>query len=771
MNRTLSVLNEKLSNQVKVDKKFRITKELIMQISLVLFFSLLVFSVKYNLGIVYIAPFIYFLLLYNTRQAYYTIATISLISLLINYLLFFSVLIGFISLILLIHFNRHKTMNIFFVVFASLFSYLFNTLVKIIELNFFYVALIILLNLAFFTIYNKAFEINHQKKDLLFKEDILAILTFVFNIALSLFTININFFNVGYGFILLMILTLGILTNKVNVIIFSLFSYSILSFSKLNLMGIEVIPFLGLVSAFFPQDKIGIKTFVSFMIAPILYYLGLLTGDVLFTFYTVMIVNIIFYFVFSFNYHVMNNILTPKYEDAKYYQIYVENFREDVSRRLLNFAELFNAFANKSFETNNELIKLDEAIDEMIENHCKNCLKKELCHNVNYIKTYNYFSQLLKEGDKILRADKKRFLDLFGMFCLNAFDVINTAIELNQEYLLGNNSHKHDNLLFQSQLKGLARILQDYAIEVNTDYDSDTIKIEKMRDKMIKLGIDIVFLKVNNIKTKNIDIDFGIRNYEEKYDYLITNLLSDLLKEEIEITNIKVGRSVRKIKITSKKLFDLEFGTSYIGKDGSRISGDNYFKCEMHNGNTIIALSDGMGNGYSAHIESKSTLELLNKMLMTGADDYTAVSIINTLLSLKEYNERFSTLDFVTINKSSGVIEFYKIGSAPSFIIRGNRVIRIDNENLPVGITKDIDKVTFNLDVYDIVVIVSDGVVERFNNINKFEKILVSIMRNNSNQMARDIIRCAINEFGGKIADDMTVIVVKVMQAKNKVVA
>ena len=57
-----------------------------------------------------------------------------------------------------------------------------------------------------------------------------------------------------------------------------------------------------------------------------------------------------------------------------------------------------------------------------------------------------------------------------------------------------------------------------------------------------------------------------------------------------------------------------------------------------------------MGNGYSAHIESKSTLELLNKMLMTGADDHTAVSIINTLLSLKEYNERFSTLDFVAIN-------------------------------------------------------------------------------------------------------------------------
>jgi len=191
----------------------------------------------------------------------------------------------------------------------------------------------------------------------------------------------------------------------------------------------------------------------------------------------------------------------------------------------------------------------------------------------------------------------------------------------------------------------------------------------------------------------------------------------------------------------------------------------------MHNGNTIIALSDGMGNGYSAHIESKSTLELLNKMLTTGADDHTAVSIINTLLSLKEYNERFSTLDFITINKSNGTIDFYKIGSAPSFIIRGNRIIRIDNENLPIGITEEIDKITFSLDINDVVVVVSDGVVERFNNINKFEKIIVNMLRNNSIQMARDIIRASISEFKGKIADDMTVIVIKINQVKNKVVA
>jgi hypothetical protein len=120
------------------------------------------------------------------------------------------------------------------------------------------------------------------------------------------------------------------------------------------------------------------------------------------------------------------------------------------------------------------------------------------------------------------------------MFCFNAFDVINSAIELNQEYLLGNKKHNNSSLLFQSQLKGLANILQEYAIEVNTDYESDTIKMEKIRDKLIKLGINIAYLKINNIKEKNIDLDFGIRGFDESYIHLIGDLINDILKEEVE---------------------------------------------------------------------------------------------------------------------------------------------------------------------------------------------------------------------------------------------
>jgi len=174
-----------------------------------------------------------------------------------------------------------------------------------------------------------------------------------------------------------------------------------------------------------------------------------------------------------------------------------------------------------------------------------------------------------------------------------------------------------------------------------------------------------------------------------------------------------------------------------------------------------------MGTGYSAHVESKTTLELLNKMLDTGADDEMSVSVINTLVSLKEYKERFSTLDYLVINRGIKTVDFYKIGSAPSFIIRGNKVIRIDNDNLPIGFSETLDKVSIDLEIGDIIVVVSDGVVDRLNNLAKFENILTKLAKNTPIQMAHDIIQVVIKENKGKILDDMTAIVLKVTKTNE----
>ena len=55
-----------------------------------------------------------------------------------------------------------------------------------------------------------------------------------------------------------------------------------------------------------------------------------------------------------------------------------------------------------------------------------------------------------------------------------------------------------------------------------------------------------------------------------------------------------------------------------------------------------------------------------------------------------------------------------KIGSSPSFIKRGNEVIQIESNNLPIGIIEhvDLETVTERLQSDDLLIMMSDGIFD-----------------------------------------------------------
>ena len=63
----------------------------------------------------------------------------------------------------------------------------------------------------------------------------------------------------------------------------------------------------------------------------------------------------------------------------------------------------------------------------------------------------------------------------------------------------------------------------------------------------------------------------------------------------------------------SAKKYVIEHGIAHAAKDGGLVSGDSYSTMELGAGKYAIAISDGMGNGERAHVESKETFKLLSK--------------------------------------------------------------------------------------------------------------------------------------------------------------
>jgi stage II sporulation protein E len=143
--------------------------------------------------------------------------------------------------------------------------------------------------------------------------------------------------------------------------------------------------------------------------------------------------------------------------------------------------------------------------------------------------------------------------------------------------------------------------------------------------------------------------------------------------------------------------------------------GDSSAVFENPDGMLYSVISDGMGSGRDAALTSGICVMFMQKMLLSGADCRTAISLLGAFLRNKgsgSVHECSATLDVMELDTVMGKAVFYKSGAAPTFVMREGRVYKLESRNLPLGIIKDTDtkKLSFEIDDGDIIVMVSDGV-------------------------------------------------------------
>ncbi|MDB5085150.1 MAG: spoIIE, partial [Bacilli bacterium] len=205
-------------------------------------------------------------------------------------------------------------------------------------------------------------------------------------------------------------------------------------------------------------------------------------------------------------------------------------------------------------------------------------------------------------------------------------------------------------------------------------------------------------------------------------------------------------------------------------KDGKVLSGDSFTMLDVGNGKYAVAVSDGMGNGERAMQESSAAIRLLGQLLKAGFDEQTAIKTVNSVLLLRSQEEMFTTLDLALIDLFTARTEFLKIGSAPSFIKRGQTVKAIRGENVPIGILQEIDIQTLEIELQagDLLVLLSDGILEAPRHVEDREQWLrhqiEQFQSQDPQQVADLLMELAVRVNGGRISDDMTVVVARVDQ-------
>lgn len=294
-------------------------------------------------------------------------------------------------------------------------------------------------------------------------------------------------------------------------------------------------------------------------------------------------------------------------------------------------------------------------------------------------------------------------------------------------------------------------------------YDFD-IQLNQITNELEYLNIRYPEIKIKSLYPKLIKLDVLINSPPKDLTILsIQTILENILNEPLRlIVENKKGRQT-KIKVYSSSAFKINHGVSYVGKDGNKISGDSYIYENFVNGQTLIAVSDGMGNGEAAYKESSEALTILKCLLSFNIPVKTAIQVLQNLKQHSNTSERFFSLDICIIDRERQRATFYKRGATPTFLIRDNQLESISIAQLPVGVMadQDIEQVTISLEENDLIIMCSDGILDQYRDENEFEQTILSQTGKPPKLIAKSVLQGTVNKTRGKIKDDMLILAIE----------
>ena len=245
----------------------------------------------------------------------------------------------------------------------------------------------------------------------------------------------------------------------------------------------------------------------------------------------------------------------------------------------------------------------------------------------------------------------------------------------------------------------------------------------------------------------------------------LTRALSQALMREFEMPSVSQAGDETLIRLCQRAPFRLETGMAQRAAQKNALCGDASTVFSDGQGHQLLLLSDGMGSGARAAVDSAMVSGLMTRLLTGGFGYDCALGIVNCALLFKSEDESLATVDLTAFDCYSGSCEFYKAGAPVTLIRKDARIARADCGSFPAGILRQVsfDRSQCELDEGDIVVMVSDGLT--FDGDQWLADCLREFQGGSMQQLAEALLQQAAERRTDGHTDDMTVITATVHRA------
>ncbi len=261
------------------------------------------------------------------------------------------------------------------------------------------------------------------------------------------------------------------------------------------------------------------------------------------------------------------------------------------------------------------------------------------------------------------------------------------------------------------QLSSTEELLCEISAEISDGRVCDSELSAEVREILVDLGAERpnVCVLYDNAGRMSAEAFFTCR--KPLNAKVFSSVLADLTEREFAEPHIFCAGEFAKLCVSQKEKFRVDYAIHNQPKQGNTVSGDcaEYF-CDGA-GNAYFLISDGMGSGSSAALDSLLSASLLTRFLKAGTGCDAAVRLINTAMQVKSPNESFATLDILCVNLFSGETEFIKLGAPPSCVLSDGKLRTVEIHTFPVGIIgiRELTRKRLSLSDGDVIVMTSDG--------------------------------------------------------------
>lgn len=431
--------------------------------------------------------------------------------------------------------------------------------------------------------------------------------------------------------------------------------------------------------------------------------------------------------------------------------------------KLINLSQKAKEIAKETaFKPKDNKKDIATIFDKAASKVCKGCGLKFVCwdkeFNLTYDQLMHHFPVLKREGI----VENKNVSPEFKQKCIHWEQFFGEVNKLFAQFNLNNLWVKKVDAgksLVSQHMLGMSEILEEFAKETRNSLD-----FIPNPDNLLYLAIKKYGIKCYNtsvIKTQSGQHQVWVK-VQGCNENVIADITTETLGRRFYIKETKTDGKKITVHLLEREKFSVITGVAARTKDGSRQSGDSYCQKKLEHNRHIAILSDGMGSGENARLQSLYAVNVMLRLLSCGFNKECAIKIMNLSLFLRQTKESFATMDATVIDLFEGNAEFIKIGASTSYIKRGNAVKKITSDSLPAGMITKISPYTTTTDIKkdDIIVLASDGVGGTDDK--WLVKLLTDTKEVSPQKLSEKIIKEAVVRNDHTAKDDMTVIALQI---------